>query len=80
MLALSFNSESLCDGEAELLAPGQLCPAHPALGSPLSRGSCFTPIPGRQAGPDLAECPSSGWSHAFLPGFYRAPWELSMYH
>lgn len=31
------------------------------------------PSPGKQAGPNLAPCPPSGRSHAFLPGSSRAP-------
>lgn len=31
-LALSWNSESLCAGKAELLPPSQLRPAHPCSG------------------------------------------------
>lgn len=40
-LALSWNSESLCAGEAELLPPVSFVLLIPALGSPLTSGSCF---------------------------------------
>lgn len=42
-LALSWNSESLCAGEAELLPPVSFVLLIPALGSPLTSGSCFPP-------------------------------------
>lgn len=61
-------------------SPSQLCPAHPCSGLTSVLRVLFPPSLGRQAGPGLAKCPSSGWSHAFLPGSSRALWELSTYH